>query len=261
MRAPSHMQAPIDADKIAGLMRIGVGTGAIAERLGVTRNSVRRAMGLLPPRLSPWTPEMDARLVELAAKRKSAREISLALGVSRNGVIGRCHRIGVTLCSPNAGKNNKPAAAKPRMRTAKKAASMDGRQTVATYPSFTAASTVTREERPSLILASVDGRQPVHPRPILNTASAGTREEKALPPIPDERRLCGIDATMALRAGLCHWPINDTADPRFTYCFEATAFGAVYCCEHTQKAGGGQYTPRGLRYKPDMPLSDMDRHS
>lgn len=44
-----------------------------------------------------WTEEAHALLVEAAGRDLSAREIAAELGITRNAVIGRCHREGVAL--------------------------------------------------------------------------------------------------------------------------------------------------------------------
>jgi hypothetical protein len=54
-----------------------------------------------------WSPEEQARLVELAERRMSALQIGLLLGRSKNSVIGRCRRTGVALlCLQGTGKRN-----------------------------------------------------------------------------------------------------------------------------------------------------------
>ncbi len=58
-----------------------------------------------------WTAEMQEELVAMAAQGLSTRQIGLALGVSRNSVIARASRTGVSLtfrkwCSPKGATYN-----------------------------------------------------------------------------------------------------------------------------------------------------------
>lgn len=55
---------------------------------------------------SIWTPELSSRLAVLWAEGHSVAEIGRRLGVSKNAVIGRAHRIG---CAP------RPSPLKPKM--------------------------------------------------------------------------------------------------------------------------------------------------
>jgi GcrA cell cycle regulator len=61
-----------------------------------------------------WSPEMDERLKVLIAEGLSASGAGRALGVSRNAVIGRASRIGLTLNHSKAG----PKVARARVRHA-----------------------------------------------------------------------------------------------------------------------------------------------
>jgi hypothetical protein len=54
---------------------------------------VHRARGSRWRNKSPWTPSRDKRLKALAANGRSAAEIAVALGTTRNAVIGRSIRL------------------------------------------------------------------------------------------------------------------------------------------------------------------------
>lgn len=53
-----------------------------------------------------WTSDMDDQLVRLLEQKLSARKIGEIMGVSRNSVIGRAHRIGAQL-QPQPGASRK----------------------------------------------------------------------------------------------------------------------------------------------------------
>ena len=45
------------------------------------------------PKPAEWTPEQDQQLIALAAKRMSAKAIAVAIGKSKNAVLGRANRM------------------------------------------------------------------------------------------------------------------------------------------------------------------------
>ena len=60
--------------------------------------------------LSTWTAEQDALLRKFAADNKSAANAALAIGRSRNAVLGRADRIGVTFQGPQSNQHRKTMA-------------------------------------------------------------------------------------------------------------------------------------------------------
>ena len=54
----------------------------------------------------PWTPERTAALKSLWGDGLSTREIGLKLGITKNAVVGKAHRLGLS-------KGNAPVAAPP----------------------------------------------------------------------------------------------------------------------------------------------------
>jgi len=143
-------------------------------------------------------------LKKLWAEGHSASQIAKELGgVTRNAVIGKVHRLGLSgRATPSRPVKRPPRLAhpKPRMRP-------DG-AVIAPKPQRAAPDTTLK--------------------PIEKVAMLST-----LPPQP----LADGDAAtiLTLRDSMCKWPIGDPADPKFAFCGRK-ATGGPYCSEHAQVA-------------------------
>ena len=63
--------------------------------------------------ITPWTDQEHRHLVTLVNSGITARIIAAMLGRSRNAVIGRCHRFGITLAVLEKGATRSKASYKP----------------------------------------------------------------------------------------------------------------------------------------------------
>lgn len=59
-----------------------------------------------------WTEERITLLKEMAAAGNTARQVADSLGTTRNSIIGKSHRLGISINS-KAAKSGRPAARKP----------------------------------------------------------------------------------------------------------------------------------------------------
>jgi GcrA cell cycle regulator len=151
-----------------------------------------------------WTEERVTLLKKLWAEGHSASQIAKQLGgVSRNAVIGKVHRLGLSgRTTPSRPVKRPPRLARPRPRLMP-----DG--TVTLPPP----------------VASTREMPPAPMRPLLEPVS--------LPPLPLED---GAAATiLTLRESMCKWPIGDPADPKFAFCGRKAECGP-YCAEHAKVA-------------------------
>jgi hypothetical protein len=85
----------------------GIEVQAIATQLGRTYTSVvnrYRAIKNGRRYKSPWTAENDARLRVLVSTGSAYKDVAKAMGISRNAVIGRCHRLGISAAPENVAK-------------------------------------------------------------------------------------------------------------------------------------------------------------
>jgi GcrA cell cycle regulator len=94
-----HWTAEVDAD-IAAKLSNGVSLTKIADALGVHRRTLTQRvdrLGLSRPTAGAdeWSDVQTAELARLWDAKLSSRAIAAALGVSKNAVIGRAHRLGL----------------------------------------------------------------------------------------------------------------------------------------------------------------------
>lgn len=129
---------PQETQMICDLQDQGATTAEISHRIlmatGITRSAsavanrlllLGRGNGVVQGRA--WTPDDQDELVRLARAGMSASQIAAALGVTKNAVIGRCHRTGVSLARAVGEHIPKPirtTARQQRKRYAKAAATL-----------------------------------------------------------------------------------------------------------------------------------------
>lgn len=154
-----------------------------------------------------WTEDRVDVLKKLWAEGHSASQIAKQLGgVTRNAVIGKVHRLGLS----GRATPSRPVKRPPRLARPKPQVMADG---------------------------SVRTPAPA-PTPIVATQASSERAvEKAsmaaLPPMPLKD---GEAATiLTIRDSMCKWPIGDPADPSFALCGRKSHSGP-YCKDHAEMA-------------------------
>ena len=156
-----------------------------------------------------WTDERVELLRKLWLDGKSASQIAseLANGITRNAVIGKVHRLGlssrakVATAAP-ARQRSRPAA--PRPAIARPMA-----------PAVRGAN--------ALALDSAPGPAP-------SPAQAVEEYEDIIVPIAE------CVTIMDLRESMCRWPIGDPASADFRFCGSRSTTGASYCGRHSRLA-------------------------
>lgn len=116
-RAPT-VWTPERIEALRWLAADGKSAKQIAEIMALTRQGIEGACRKYGIKLAGnagrlWSAERDATLRELVAAQKTGREIAVIMGISRNAVLGRLHRLGLSLYHP-PGWNSAKANAKPR---------------------------------------------------------------------------------------------------------------------------------------------------
>ncbi|WP_371396828.1 GcrA family cell cycle regulator [Fretibacter rubidus] len=158
-----------------------------------------------------WTDDRVEVLTKLWAEGLSASQIAKQLGgVTRNAVIGKVHRLGLSgrakPSRPATIRTTKPSA--PRTRTT-------ARTTTVTTPSA-----------PARTARQAPAKPPTPPV-----------EAKPLP--------SGEYATiMTIRDHMCKWPIGDPSKSDFRFCGRKTDPSTPYCDAHSSVA----YQPSRRRY-------------
>ncbi|WP_131113237.1 GcrA family cell cycle regulator [Lichenihabitans psoromatis] len=153
-----------------------------------------------------WNDERVELLSKLWLEGRSASQIAaeLGLGVTRNAVIGKVHRLGLS----GRAKIAAPAATQGRLRPK-------------------APQKAEQDRMPSPLSA-----QPlVEPEPETETVAAPVATPIADVVIPFSTRVTIMD----LRESMCRWPIGDPASAEFRYCGSKSALGP-YCMDHARLA-------------------------
>lgn len=167
-----------------------------------------------------WTDERVSTLKKLWLDGLSASQIAKQLGgVTRNAVIGKVHRLGLS---------GRAAPSQPAR------------------PAFKAP----RPARPAT------QAMPSAPRRVapVEAPSAPVSAPAPLPAFRHEEP--GSATVLTLGAHMCKWPIGDPSSEGFTFCGRRSSEGAPYCVEHarvayqpqqTKKKGGATELARSLR--------------
>ena len=160
-----------------------------------------------------WTDDRVATLTKLWADGLSASQIAKQLGgVTRNAVIGKVHRLGLS------------GRAKPSSPARKAAA----RKTAASTAARPAAAATARKPKAKPV------RTPSVPRTPRVIAKAPTP-----PPPPLEAKLMsnGEFATiLTITDHMCKWPIGDPGADNFRFCGRKTDPEEPYCLAHSRVA-------------------------
>lgn len=162
-----------------------------------------------------WTDDRVATLTKLWADGLSASQIAKQLGgVTRNAVIGKVHRLGLSGRAKPSSPVRKAAAAKA---AAAKAASGGGGKVAATAE---------KVARPKV------ARAPSAPRTIRAVAVAPPP-----PPLDAKPMSNGEFATiLTITDHMCKWPIGDPGGDDFRFCGRKTDPEEPYCLAHSRVA-------------------------
>ncbi|ESW92673.1 hypothetical protein NKL07_22010 [Mesorhizobium sp. C280B] len=154
-----------------------------------------------------WTPERDEALKRLVAAGKSSSQIAALSGISRNSVIGRIHRLKLTLArrkgssNPRAPQAPKPPADKPRRAPRRKLIAGVEQIVLSQKP------VAPRTSVPAVIPTFVD--RDSYFLPLADT-----------PPVD----------LMGLQGGRCRWPVNGLYGRDPIYCGRHA--DGTYCRVH-----------------------------
>lgn len=187
-----------------------------------------------------WTDERVELLKKMWSEGQSASQIAKELGgVTRNAVIGKVHRLGLSnrVGGPPAPEPKPAAAPKPApvaeaapapkaepapAQPAPKPEPAAQRPAAAAQPAAAAAGNVTPLRKPI-----VPAGQPLPPQP-----SAGEISPEALASVREVEKRARKLTLMELTERTCKWPIGDPATDDFWFCGLASVQGKPYCEAH-----------------------------
>jgi GcrA cell cycle regulator len=162
-----------------------------------------------------WNEETITRLHSLWAEGHSTAEIGRRLGVSKNAVVGKAHRLNLPARPSPIRRDGAPSAPRPAVLR---------RVVGPTLPPLTA--TLSLPVEPPRAAASAPG-----PDLIGRVHHGGEAAAAAAKPAPVRPV-----TTRALRPAACCWPIGEPGTKGFHFCDAEAMPGKPYCAEHAQIA-------------------------
>lgn len=186
-----------------------------------------------------WTDERVETLKKMWGEGQSASQIAKELGgVTRNAVIGKVHRLGLSNRATGGKTETKaaPKKAAPKKATPKKAAP----QKAAAEKPAAKEEPVVAPEKPIMQTQSaappassaarraiIPAGQPLPPQPSANEISA-----EALAKVNAVEKKAKKLNLMELTERTCKWPVGDPATEDFWFCGLPTQSGKPYCEAH-----------------------------
>lgn len=183
-----------------------------------------------------WTDERVELLKKLWADGLSASQIAAELGgVTRNAVIGKVHRLGLSGRAKSApaavARIRKPVASAPRP-----AASIGGG--------------VSRQQQQPVYASR--GNAALAAAPVMEARQAPTPAPRAVPMqlVETTPFACESVTIMELKENMCRWPLGDPSQADFRFCGGRCAPGNAYCGHHATIA----YQPANDRRRDRRPM-------
>lgn len=188
-----------------------------------------------------WTDERVELLKKMWGEGQSASQIAKELGgVTRNAVIGKVHRLGLSNRAASASSSAASAAAKSEAKPA-----------AAEKPAAPAAAAAPKAEPKAKPSPRTEPARPPSPEPTAEARSIPARRQiipagQPLPPQPSaneispealakvnevEKKARKI-SLMELTERTCKWPVGDPATEDFWFCGLPVQAGKPYCEAH-----------------------------
>lgn len=165
-----------------------------------------------------WTDERVELLKKRWAEGLSASQIAAELGgVTRNAVIGKVHRLGLS------GRAKAAPSSVSRMRPKQPVAASQPRRHAPTQAA----------SRPMNFSSNGNAALAMSASP----AARPTPTPRIVPiEVVNAELVCERVTIMELRENMCRWPLGDPSQPEFRFCGGKSTPGAAYCPHHSQVA-------------------------
>jgi GcrA cell cycle regulator len=186
-----------------------------------------------------WTDERVELLKKMWTEGQSASQIAKELGgVTRNAVIGKVHRLGLSNRAGASAAPSAPAASatkpvakdKPAAPSAPKAARPEPKAAAKEKPAANAESPAVETDAIPMSAARraiIPAGQPLPPQPSANEISP-----EALAKVSEVEKTAKKLTLMELTEKTCKWPVGDPATDNFWFCGLPVQQGKPYCEAH-----------------------------
>jgi len=179
-----------------------------------------------------WTDERVETLKKMWGEGQSASQIAKELGgVTRNAVIGKVHRLGLSNRATTSGTaaSAKPAAKEKPAVAAKPAPKPTIKAKPAPVPAIKEEQELDENGIPisAARRAIIPAGQPLPPQPSANEISP-----EALAKVSEVEKTAKRLSLMELTEKTCKWPVGDPATDDFWFCGLAVQQGKPYCEAH-----------------------------
>ena len=174
-----------------------------------------------------WTDDRVEILKKLWGEGQSASQIAKELGgVTRNAVIGKVHRLGLSnraTSSSSSKSDTKSKTSVKSMSNAKKVSNKTSRSKVTSANS----PAEPRSNVTSLRRQIIPAGQPLPPQPSANEISP-----EALARVNEIEKKAKKISLLELTERTCKWPVGDPATEEFWFCGLPSQAGKPYCEAH-----------------------------
>lgn len=167
-----------------------------------------------------WTSEAIERLRVLWSEGHSTAEIGRRMGVSKNSVVGKAHRLQLP-ARPSPIRRD-PAA--PRPVAAGRRPTLPPLRVVAAAPALAPVAAPVMAAPAAPLPVRAEARRPEPREPRLTEVAAAPKPSHVLRPF----------ARASARS--CCWPIGEPGTPGFRFCTAESLNGKPYCAEHAAVA-------------------------
>tara|TARA_B100000242_G_scaffold269795_1_gene220859 strand:+ start:1342 stop:1899 length:558 start_codon:yes stop_codon:yes gene_type:complete len=166
-----------------------------------------------------WTDERVEILTKMWAEGNSASQIAKELGgVTRNAVIGKVHRLGLSNRTTTSTSTKSEVKTKSTPKNGPKS-KQKARKPEITEPKSDSVTSLRRQIIPA--------GQPLPPQPSANEISP-----EALARVSEIEKKAKKLSLLELTEKTCKWPVGDPATEDFWFCGLATQSGKPYCEAH-----------------------------
>ena len=174
-----------------------------------------------------WTDDRVELLKKLWVEGQSASQIAKELGgVTRNAVIGKVHRLGLS----NRATSSSSSKSDTKSKTSSK--SMSDTKRVSNKTSTSKVTSANSPSEPGSNVTSlrrqiIPAGQPLPPQPSANEISP-----EALARVSEIERKAKKISLLELTERTCKWPVGDPATEEFWFCGLPSQAGKPYCEAH-----------------------------